>query len=151
MTHVNAALTPTGRLRMVTRRLEDGVPKSHVAAECRIARSTVSTWVARYQAESEEGLVDRACTPVTSPSQTPPEVVERIEALRRGRKWSARRYSSALNPWPRQACRPRWVKRRPHSWHNRPSSFSSSMPYMPWSSCSPRFMAPACVGLSSRG
>jgi transposase len=76
---------------MVTRHLEDGMPKAHVAAEYRVARSTVTTWVDRYLDEGEEGLADRASTPSFSPTQTAPEVIERIEALRRSRKWSARR------------------------------------------------------------
>ncbi|PZP28642.1 MAG: IS481 family transposase [Kocuria rhizophila] len=91
MTHRNAPLTPTGRLRMVLRHLEDGIPKAHVAAEFRVSRPTVSTWVTRYLAEGEQGLTDRPSVPATSPAQIPPQVVERIEALRRGRKWSARR------------------------------------------------------------
>ena len=43
MTHVNAPLTPTGRLRMVLRHLDDGIPKAHVAAEFRVSRPTVAT------------------------------------------------------------------------------------------------------------
>ena len=46
MTHANAPLTPTGRLRMVHRHLNDGIPQSHVAAEFRVSRPTVATWVA---------------------------------------------------------------------------------------------------------
>ncbi|MGW3946582.1 IS481 family transposase, partial [Micrococcus endophyticus] len=38
MTHANAPLTPTGRLRMVQRHLIDGIPQSHVAAEFRVSR-----------------------------------------------------------------------------------------------------------------
>ena len=91
MTHRNAPLTPTGRLRMVTRHLDDGIPKAHVAAEFRVSRPTVSTWVARYLTAGEDGLDDRPSAPAESPAQTPGEIVERIEALRRGRKWSARR------------------------------------------------------------
>ena len=51
MTHANALLTPTGRLRMVQHHLIDGIPQSHVAAEFRISRPTMATWVARYRAE----------------------------------------------------------------------------------------------------
>lgn len=91
MTHRNAPLTPTGRLRMVSRHLDDGIPKAHVAAEFRVSRPTVTAGVARYLAEGEDGLVDRSSMPVSSPTQTPVEVIRRIEALRRERKWSARR------------------------------------------------------------
>ncbi len=65
-----------------------GPPRAHVATEFQVSRPTVSTWVARYLQDGEEGLVDRPSTPVTSPSRTRLEVVERIEALRLNRKWS---------------------------------------------------------------
>ncbi|QMS56836.1 hypothetical protein CIB50_0001555 [Kocuria varians] len=91
MTHVNAPLTPTGRLRMVLRHIEDGIPKAHVAAEFRVSRPTVATWVARYLAAGETGLVDRPSIPRRSQQRTPAVVVELIESLRRERKWSARR------------------------------------------------------------
>ena len=91
MTHVNAPLTPTGRLRMVLRHLDDGIPKAHVAAEFRVSRPTVATWVTRYLEAGEAGLTDRPSTPRHSSTRIPAAVVELIEALRRGRKWSARR------------------------------------------------------------
>ncbi|KYK00644.1 transposase, partial [Micrococcus sp. CH3] len=91
MTHANAPLTPTGRLRMVHRHLHDGIPQAHVAAEFRVSRPTVATWVARYRAEGEAGLQDRSCRPRRSPAQLDPEVVAQIQTLRRREKWSARR------------------------------------------------------------
>lgn len=80
MPHVNAPLTPTGRLRMVRRHLEDGIPKAHVAAEFRVSRPTVTTWVARYLAAGEAGLADRPSVPRHSPQRTPVVVVELIES-----------------------------------------------------------------------
>ncbi len=91
MTHANAPLTPTGRLRMVHRHLHDGIPQAHVAAEFRVSRPTVATWVARYRAEGEAGLLDRPSRPRRSPAQLDPVLVAQIHALRRERKWSARR------------------------------------------------------------
>ncbi|VWX45787.1 integrase core domain-containing protein [Micrococcus sp. 116] len=70
MTHANAPLTPTGRLRMVHRHLHDGIPQAHVAAEFRVSRPTVATWVARYRAEGEAGLLDRPSRPRRSPAHT---------------------------------------------------------------------------------
>ena len=91
MTHANAPLTPTGHLRMVLRHLDDGVPQVHVAAEFRVSRPTVATWVARYRAEGAAGVHDRTSRPRTQPAQLPAEVIRLIESLRRDRKWSARR------------------------------------------------------------
>jgi len=63
MSRRNEPLTPTGRLRMVLHHLDDGIPKAHVAAEFRVLRPTMSTWVTRYLAEGELGLTDRPSTP----------------------------------------------------------------------------------------
>ncbi|GAB2546271.1 hypothetical protein GCM10027268_20350 [Brachybacterium huguangmaarense] len=51
MTHRNAPLTPLGRQRAVAQVLERGRPIAHVAAEFRIARSTLSKWVTRAARE----------------------------------------------------------------------------------------------------
>lgn len=91
MLHDNAPPTPTGRLRMVERHLHDGIPIAHVAAEFRVSRPTVTTWVARYRAESAPGLKDRSSRPHTAAGQLDPLLIARIEDLRRDRKWSARR------------------------------------------------------------
>ncbi|WP_256386036.1 helix-turn-helix domain-containing protein [Micrococcus sp. HSID17245] len=91
MTHAHAPLTPTGRLRMVQRHLNDGIPPAHVAAEFRVSRPTVATWVARYRAEGEAGLLDRPSRPRRSPAQPAPEVVAQIQTLPRREKCSARR------------------------------------------------------------
>ena len=104
MTHANAPLTPTGRLRMVHRHLHDGIPQAHVAAEFRVSRPTVATWVARYRAEGEAGLLDRPSRPRRSPAQLDPEVVAQIQTLRRREKWSARRIHHHLVSEGHQLC-----------------------------------------------
>jgi transposase len=93
--HGNAPLTPAGRLRLV-HRVEAGRPIAHVAAEAGIARQTLSKWVGRYRAAGEAALVDRRSTPRHSPRRTCVEVVARIEALRRERKYSARLITHTL-------------------------------------------------------
>lgn len=86
MTQVNAPLTPTSRLRMVLRHLDDGIPKVHVAAEFRVSRPTVATRVARYLESGEAGLADRPSASRRSSTCTPAAVVELIEPLRRNHK-----------------------------------------------------------------
>ena len=88
MSHANAPLTPAGRLRLVQRC--EYRPLSHVAAEAGVSRQCLSKWKARYDALGEAGLADRSSAPHSSPDQLPEQVVARIEALRRDRKWSAR-------------------------------------------------------------
>ncbi|MGO3152817.1 MAG: IS481 family transposase [Galactobacter sp.] len=90
-THANAPLTPIGRRMMVLEVLDRGRPVAHVASEFRVARATVTTWVTRYRAEGEDGLLDRPSRPHTSPDAVDAATVSRIEALRRSLKWSARR------------------------------------------------------------
>ncbi|QGY83134.1 IS481 family transposase [Micrococcus luteus] len=104
MTHANAPLTPTGRLRMVHRHLHDGIPQAHVAAEFRVSRPTVATWVARYRAQGEAGLQDLPSRPHRSPAQLDPVLVAQIHALRRERKWSARRIHHHLVSEGHQLC-----------------------------------------------
>jgi len=78
-------LTAEGRRRLVARVLDEGRPQAHVAAESRLARATVNTWVGRFRA-GETALADRSSRPHRSPPRLGPAVVARIEALRRDRK-----------------------------------------------------------------
>jgi transposase InsO family protein len=48
-----------------------------------ISRKCVRTWVSRFEAEGEAGLVDRSSRPHTSPRRTAAEVEDRIVELRR--------------------------------------------------------------------
>ncbi len=76
---------------MVLRHLDNGIPKVHVDAEFRVSRPTAATSVARYLADGEGGLVERAGVLHTRRTRTPASIVELIESRRRERKWSARR------------------------------------------------------------
>lgn len=95
MPHRNAPLTPAGRLRLIERCRQR--PIAHVAAEAGVSRQCLSKWKNRYDALGEVGLLDRSSAPWTSPTQLDAELVERIEALRRDKKWSARRIAIELN------------------------------------------------------
>src|SRR5690554_5917022 len=94
MSHVNAPLTPAGRLRLI-QRCKDR-PIAHVAAEAGVSRACLSKWKARYEAEGPDGLVDRSSAPYRRLTQLAPEVVDLIETWRRERKWTARKISSEL-------------------------------------------------------
>jgi transposase InsO family protein len=83
--HPNAPLTPEGRRRLCER-VDAGRPISHVAAEAGVARQTLGKWHERWSVEGEEGLLDRSSRPVSSPNQTPAQIEDRIEALRREHK-----------------------------------------------------------------
>ncbi len=94
MTHANAPLNSEGRRRLVERCRTR--PVSHVAAEAGVSRACLSKWKNRYDTHGEVRLQHRSSVPRSSPTQTPPDVVERIEHLRRNNKWSARRITLEL-------------------------------------------------------
>lgn len=48
-----------------------------------VSRKCVRTWIDRFSAEGEAGLLDRSCRPRRSPTRTPVEVEARIIELRR--------------------------------------------------------------------
>jgi transposase InsO family protein len=92
--HRNAPLTVEGRYRLVQRCQTR--PIAHVAAEMGLSRQCASKWVNRFRRFGELGLLDRSSVPHRSPTATPAETIVRIEQLRRGRKWSARRIATEL-------------------------------------------------------
>ena len=93
MSHRNAALSFEGRRRLV-RRCQHR-PIAHVAAEAGVSRQCLSKWVHRWRLLGDDGLHDRSSRPASTPTATPPEVVEKILAMRK-KKWSARRISHEL-------------------------------------------------------
>lgn len=96
MGHANAPLTPEGRLRLIYRILQDGRPISHVADEAGVSRQRLSIWLQRYELLGEEGLQDRSSRPARSPSLTPEHIGDRIEAIRRDKKYGPDRISGEL-------------------------------------------------------
>jgi transposase InsO family protein len=90
VSHGNARTTVHGR-KLIVARYQAGWRKAHIAAAMGISRKCVRTWIARYEAQGEAGLVDRSSRPHTSPTRTPAEVEDRIVELRarerRGPDW----------------------------------------------------------------
>lgn len=90
MSHRNARTTFHGR-QLIVERHRAGWPKAHIAKAMGISRKCVSTWVARFDAEGEVGLLERSSRPHHCPSQTSVEVEESIvvmrRAERRGQDW----------------------------------------------------------------
>jgi transposase InsO family protein len=82
VSHGNARTTVHGR-KLIVARYRAGWRQAHIAAAMGISRKCVRTWIVRYAAEGEAGLVDRSSRPRTSPSRTAVEVEDRILELRR--------------------------------------------------------------------
>jgi transposase InsO family protein len=80
--HANARTTFHGRL-LIIERSKAGWPQAHIAKAMGISRRCVKTWLDRYLAEGEAGLVDRSSRPHHSPTRTSTQVEARIVDLRR--------------------------------------------------------------------
>lgn len=80
------------RYQAVLAVISDGLSVSLVAEKVGVSRQTLHTWLARYEAEGLEGLVDRSHRPVSCPHQMPAEVEAELLELRRSRPyWGPRR------------------------------------------------------------
>lgn len=82
--HKNARLTPLGREHLIKMVLSGQTPQA-VSEAAGVCPRTVRKWVRRFEQEGLPGLQDRSSRPRRLRKPTPPEVAERIVALRRQR------------------------------------------------------------------
>jgi transposase InsO family protein len=100
MAQANARLTPRARLDLV-QQVAAGWSVAEVARQFRVSRATVTKWVRRSREQGRAGLSDRGSAPHRRPRLTPPQVAERICAVRRATGWGPHRIAWALRV-PRQ-------------------------------------------------
>lgn len=67
--------------------ISDGLSVSQVAGKVGVSRQTLHSWLARYEANGLEGLVDRSHCPVSWPHQMPAAVEAALLELRRSRPY----------------------------------------------------------------
>lgn len=80
------------RYQAVLAVISDGLSISQVASKVGVSRQTLHSWLARYEAEGLDGLVDRSHRPVRCPHQMPAGVEAALLELRRSRPyWGPRR------------------------------------------------------------
>ncbi|BAX93623.1 transposase [Mycobacterium shigaense] len=80
------------RYQAVLAVISDGLSISQVAEKVGVSRQTLHSWLARYEAQGLEGLVDRSHRPVRCPHQMPAQVEAVLLELRRSRPyWGPRR------------------------------------------------------------
>lgn len=80
------------RYQAVLAVISDGLSISQVASKVGVSRQTLHSWLARYEAEGLEGLMDRSHRPMSCPHQLGAEVEARLLELRRSRPyWGPRR------------------------------------------------------------
>jgi transposase InsO family protein len=91
VSHANARLNVHGRRLLVDRVRGQGWAVAHAAKAMGISRQCAHRWVARFDAEGEEGLADRSSRPRSSPHRTAASVEDAVVAARvehrRGQDW----------------------------------------------------------------
>ena len=96
MSHRNAPLSETGRLRLARCVVEDGWSYRRAAERFQVCPTTARRWAGRYRAAGPAGMLDRSSAPHRSPRRTPVGVERRIIRLRCTRRWGPARIAGRL-------------------------------------------------------
>lgn len=83
MSHRNAPLTPTGRLRLARCVVEDRWPVRRAAERFHVSHTTAARWAGRYRVHGAAGMQDRSSRPHHQPRRTPAAVEKQVVRLRR--------------------------------------------------------------------
>jgi transposase InsO family protein len=99
VSHANAPLTPTGRLRLARCVVEQGWPLSRAADRFGVSKTTAQRWAARYRRQGAAGMADLSSRPRSCPHRTPARAERRVVGLRVSRRWGPARiaYHLGLN------------------------------------------------------
>ncbi len=100
MSHRNAPLSPTGRLRLARCVVDDGWPLRRAAERFQVSVSTAKRWADRYRQDGEAGMTDRSSQPHSSPGRTPTRTERRIIKVRVLRRWGPARIAFFLQLVP---------------------------------------------------
>jgi transposase InsO family protein len=96
VSHRNAPLSETGRLRLARCIVEDGWSLRRAAERFQVAVTTAQRWARRYRDEGPAGMADRSSRPHRSPNQTPTRTERRIIKVRVIRRWGPARIAYLL-------------------------------------------------------
>ena len=96
MSHRNAPLSETGRLRLARCVVEEGWSLRRAAERFQVAVTTAARWAGRYRELGEAGMADRSSRPHHSPNQTPTRTERRIIKVRVIRRWGPARIAYLL-------------------------------------------------------
>jgi len=100
VSHRNAPLSETGRLRLARCVVDDGWPLRRAAERFQVAVTTAARWAGRYRELGAAGMVDRSSRPHRSPNQTPTRTERRIIKVRVVRRWGPARIGYLLGVHP---------------------------------------------------
>jgi transposase len=96
VSHRNAPLSETGRLRLARCIVEEGWSLRRAAERFQVAVTTAARWAGRYREMGEAGMADRSSRPHRSPNQTPTRTERRIIKVRVTRRWGPARIAYLL-------------------------------------------------------
>lgn len=91
MTHINAPLSETGRLRLARLVVDDGWVLRRAAERFSCSPATAKKWADRYRLAGPAGMRDLSSRPLSSPGRTSRRREHRIIALRFVRRWGPHR------------------------------------------------------------
>jgi transposase InsO family protein len=94
VSHRNAPLTETGRLRLARCIVERGWSEARAAERFQVSRPTAHRWAQRYRDQGLAGMADRSSRPHASPRRTPTPVVRKVVHLR----WKQRLGPAQIGP-----------------------------------------------------
>jgi transposase InsO family protein len=100
VSHRNAPLSETGRLRLARCVVEDGWPLRRAAERFQVAVTTAARWAGRYRELGAAGMADRSSRPHHSPHRTPTRTERRIIKVRVVRRWGPARIGYLLGLHP---------------------------------------------------
>lgn len=100
MSHRNAPLSETGRLRLARCVVDGGWPLRRAAERFQVSPTTAARWAGRYRQVGAAGMVDRPSRPHRSPRRTPTRVERRIIKVRVTRRWGPARIGWLLGVHP---------------------------------------------------
>jgi transposase InsO family protein len=100
MSHGDASLTPTGRLRLARCVVDDGWPLRRAAERFGVSVTPAQRWSGRYRVQGPAGMGDRSSRPLRCPGQLPARTEHRIMALRVARRWGPARIAYRLGLAP---------------------------------------------------
>ena len=100
MSHRNAPLSETGRLRLARCVVEDGWTLRRAAERFQVAVTTAQRWASRYREHGQAGMADRSSRPHRRPRQTPTRTERRIIKVRVLRRWGPARIGYLLGIHP---------------------------------------------------
>ncbi|GAA1085745.1 hypothetical protein GCM10009629_30390 [Pseudonocardia alni] len=103
MVHVNAPLSPTGRLRLARCVVDQGWPLRRAAERFQVAVSTAARWLQRYRVGGVAAMADRSSRPHYSPARTATRRERRIVSMRVTWRWG-RPGSVTGSGSPRRRC-----------------------------------------------